>query len=156
MDAVDHRMLARLSDQFDIAAARPQELWTANYRHEDQPMVLLRDDTGKHFGNTVSYAVVVNMSDLVDTSRMARIAVPGAEHLDDVRMTDVSLWLPVEFTWGVADGTEVIQFAHDEHQVSSIEANGYDFDRYLMHEIFRGLQGEQMWASQEPAATSSK
>jgi hypothetical protein len=151
MDDVDHRMLDRLSAEFDAAAAHPSELWTADYHYEDQPMALIRDDSGKHFGNTASYAVLVNMSDLVDTSRMAKITVPGAKHLDDVRvsktygLTDVGLWLPVEFTSAVIDGREVIQFMYDEHRVDGVEDNGYDFDRYLMHETFHGLQGEGMW-----------
>ncbi|WP_336502279.1 hypothetical protein [Microbacterium paraoxydans] len=140
LDATDKEMLTQLSEQYDITATHAAEIWTDAYRYEDQPLVLLRTDGEK--SSFWSHAILVNMSGVTDTSGMAKIDVPGASHLDDVRISRtfaVGEWLlyaPSNF--GVIDVSErdVLAFKYHQAMLDTETTTSQGFQRFSLHENF--------------------
>ncbi|MFJ6547657.1 hypothetical protein [Microbacterium sp. NPDC091676] len=140
LDATDKEMLTQLSEQYDITAAHAAEIWTDAYRYEEQPLVLLRTDGEK--SSFWSHAILVNMSGVTDTSGMTKIDVPGATHLDDVRISrtfGVGEWLlyaPSNF--GVIDvsGDDVLAFKYNQAILDTETTTSQGFARFSLHENF--------------------
>lgn len=140
LDTTDREMLRQLSEQYDVTAAHGDAVWTEDYRYEQQPIVLLRTD-GE--GSPLwSHAFLVNMSEVTDTTGMAKIAVPRATHLDDVRISKTfalgewTLHLPANFSPIEVDGREVLAFKYHEAMLQTEPTTSDGFQRFSMHENF--------------------
>jgi len=140
MDDLDHEVLTQLAEQYEVTAPDPAAIWTASYRYEDQPVVLL------HVARTGaldwSYAILVNMSDVVDTSGMAHVTVPDAPLLDDVVVSkrfgvgDWTAHLPGNFSTMQVDGVEVLAMRYTDELLADRPGNGQSFQAFLLHENF--------------------
>lgn len=122
LDATDKQMLTQLSEQYDVTAAHAAEIWTDAYRYEEQPLLLLRTDGEK--SSLWSHAILVNMSGVTDTSGMTKIDVPGATHLDDVRIV-------IE-----VDGDDVLAFKYNQAMLDTETTTSQGFQRFSLHENF--------------------
>ncbi|KJL24484.1 hypothetical protein RN51_01082 [Microbacterium oxydans] len=140
LDATDREMLRQLSEQYDVTASRGDAVWTDGYQYEQQPIVLLRTDGEK--SPIWSHAFLVNMSGVTDTTGMAKIDVPGATHLDDVRISDsfgagdAALHLPANFSPIEVDGREVLAFKYHDAMLQTESTTSQGFQRFSMHENF--------------------
>ncbi|MEV8265452.1 hypothetical protein [Microbacterium sp. NPDC077057] len=140
LDATDKEMLTQLSEQYDITATHAAEIWTDAYRYEDQPLVLLRTDGEK--SSFWSHAILVNMSGVTDTSGMAKIDVPGASHLDDVRISRtfaVGEWLlyaPSNFAVIDVSDRDVLAFKYNQAMLDTETTTSQGFQRFSLHENF--------------------
>ena len=140
LDATDKEMLTQLSEQYDVAAAHAAEIWTDAYRYEDQPLVLLRTDGEK--SSFWSHAILVNMSGVTDTSGMTKLDVPGATHLDDVRISrtfavgDALLYAPSNFGVIEVGGDDVLAFKYNQTMLDTETTTSQGFARFSLHENF--------------------
>ncbi|WP_431791314.1 hypothetical protein [Microbacterium paraoxydans] len=140
LDATDKQMLTQLSEQYDVTAAHAAEIWTDAYRYEEQPLVLLRTDGEK--SSFWSHAILVNMSGVTDTSGMTKIDVPGATHLDDVRISrtfavgDALLYAPSNFGVIEVDGDDVLAFKYNQAMLDTETTTSQGFARFSLHENF--------------------
>ncbi|PJI54011.1 hypothetical protein CTI14_20730 [Methylobacterium radiotolerans] len=140
LDATDKEMLTQLSEQYDVTAAHAADIWTDAYRYEEQPLVLLRADGEK--SSFWSHAILVNMSGVTDTSGMTKIDVPGATHLDDVRISrtfGVGEWLlyaPSNFGVIEVSGDDVIAFKYNQAILDTETTTSQGFARFSLHENF--------------------
>ncbi|WP_374460210.1 hypothetical protein [Microbacterium sp.] len=140
LDATDKEMLTQLSEQYDVAAAHAAEIWTDAYRYEDQPLVLLRTDGEK--SSFWSHAILVNMSGVTDTSGMTKLDVPGATHLDDVRISrtfavgDALLYAPSNFGVIEVGGDDVLAFKYNQTMLDTETTTSQGFQRFSLHENF--------------------
>lgn len=140
LDATDKEMLTQLSEQYDVTAAHAADIWTDAYRYEEQPLVLLRTDGEK--SSFWSHAILVNMSGVTDTSGMTKIDVPGATHLDDVRISrtfGVGEWLlyaPSNFGVIQVSGDDVIAFKYNQAILDTETTTSQGFQRFSLHENF--------------------
>ncbi|QXE28668.1 hypothetical protein [Microbacterium paraoxydans] len=140
LDATDKEMLTQLSEQDDVTAAHAPEIWTDAYRYEDQPLVLLRTDGEK--SSFWSHAILVNMSGVTDTSGMTKIDVPGATHLDDVRISrtfavgDALLYAPSNFGVIEVGGDDVLAFKYNQTMLDTETTTSQGFQRFSLHENF--------------------
>lgn len=140
LDATDKEMLTQLSEQYDVAAAHAAEIWTDAYRYEDQPLVLLRTDGEK--SSFWSHAILVNMSGVTDTSGMTKLDVPGATHLDDVRISrtfavgNALLYAPSNFGVIEVGGDDVLAFKYNQTMLDTEITTSQGFQRFSLHENF--------------------
>lgn len=140
LDATDREMLTQLSEQYDVTAAQAAAIWTDAYRYEEQPLVLLRTDREK--SSFWSHAILVNMSGVTDTSGMTKIDVPGATHLDDVRISrtfavgDALLYAPSNFGVIEVGGDDVLAFKYNQAMLDTETTTSQGFARFSLHENF--------------------
>lgn len=146
LDGTDRAMFAELSAQYDTAAAQPGRVWTDDFHYEDQPFLLLRTTGPKSPG--WQYAFLVNMSDVVDTSGMRAVSLPGMPLLDDVRvskafgLTEPLLHFPSDFTPVEIGGTSLQAFKFHPEMFDLQAPRNADFRHFSAHEHFHlAVQG---------------
>jgi len=153
LDDVDQTMFRQLSAQFDAVATRPDEVWTDDWRFEEQPMVLLRASGDR--ASQWRHAFLVNMSGHVDTSGMRPVQLDALPFLGDVvvsatyGLTNPLNHLPANFDVDDVGGQPVLVMKYSEELLrGEAPSVSSDFPTFLIHEEFH-TTAQQSWTYPE-------
>ncbi|GAA1799505.1 hypothetical protein [Leucobacter iarius] len=156
LDRTDRTMLEQLAAEYAATASAPEQVWTTEWRFEEQPLALLR--TGGDQSAFWDYAVLVNMSDVMDTGGLPRISVPGHPELKDVVLskrfgvTDPMNYIPGAFNWMEVDGRSVMALRYNDDLLRGRAASIVGgFQEVAIHEEFHG-SAQKSWTYREGEA----
>lgn len=140
LDETDRTAFDQLTEGYSAFATQPEAIWTAEYRYDREPLVLLRTDSQKN--PLWRYAYLINMSGLVDTSGMKKVSFPDNPYLDDVYVsntfgvTEPAVWRPANFVYLTVDKVDVLAFKFHQGMLGENPPEGLPFSTFLMHEAF--------------------
>lgn len=148
LDATDRELFAELTEQYRAFADRPAELWTAEYRYDTEPLILIRADSTK--SSIWHYAYVINASTITDVSSMQKIDFPGNPLLGDVYATktlgvaSLEYWQPFTFTTTTLGDTPVLAMKYAPGELDGGDDKTQAVSSFALHEAFH-INAQQDW-----------
>ncbi|WP_152620406.1 hypothetical protein [Pedobacter lusitanus] len=156
LNQTDKQLFDELTLQYKTFAEKSEQIWTANYRYDKKPLILIRSVKNKFIWN---YIYLVNAGKLIDTSKYTKIHFPGNPYLQDVYATtslgttSLQYWFPFAFDYSTLGNQEVLAFKY----YPELFKNGVtfpDFSFFSMHEAFH-LYAQKDWKYDADAKAST-
>ncbi|SDB91456.1 hypothetical protein [Shouchella lonarensis] len=138
LDDTDKEMLTELSRIHERFQTESDQLWTANYRFDNEPLILVRSNKDKGFFPTHAYAI--NVPEIANSLFAQKIDTPKHLNLPNVyRINQLHLglvpWVPWNFgTRHVADA-DVFYFKYHPEMFTNPPLY-FQFHYFLLHEAF--------------------
>jgi hypothetical protein len=146
LNQTDKQLFDELTLQYKTFAEKPDQIWTAAYRYDKKPLILIRSVKNKAIWN---YIYLVNASKLIDTSKYTKINFPGNPYLKDVYATtslgtaSLQYWFPAAFLYSTLGDQEVLAFKYYP-ELFKKGVTFPDFPFFSMHEAFH-LYAQKEW-----------
>ncbi len=148
LDATDRELFAELTEQYRAFAERPADLWTADYRYDTEPLILIRADSTR--SSLWHYAYVINASNITDVSGMQKIDFPGNPLLSDVYAAktlgtaSLEYWQPLAFTTTTLGDTPVLAMKYAPGELDGGDDKTQAVSTFALHEAFH-INAQQAW-----------
>lgn len=140
LDPTDRALFEQLTEQYRAFAERPADLWTADYRYDKKPLILIRADGAT--SPLWHYIYVINASGLTDLSGAQKIDFPGNPHLTDVYAVkslgaaSLEYWQPLTFTTTSLGDTPVLAMKYSPESLDGGADKTQAVPTYALHEAF--------------------
>jgi hypothetical protein len=148
LDATDRELFTELTTQYRAFADNPADLWTADYRYDTEPLILIRADSTT--SSIWHYVYVINASTITDVSGMQKIDFPGNPLLDDVYATktlgvaSLEYWQPFTFTTTTLGDTPVLAMKYAPDELDGGDDKTLALPTFALHEAFH-INVQQDW-----------
>jgi hypothetical protein len=148
LDATDREVFDKLTEQYRAFADRPADLWTADYRYDTEPLILIRADSNR--SSIWHYAYVINASVITDVSGMQKVDFPGNPLLDDVYATktlgaaSLEYWQPLTFTTTTLGDTPILAMKYAPGELDGGDDKTQEVSTFALHEAFH-INAQQKW-----------